>query len=594
MRKSRLLLLMVLMLRSTASFAISEQAALDQANRLAQRLLGVPPSSALLEAMKNDIMAGKTDLAAIRAIRGESLGFFKSTLVNMFNKYGTQELVNDVELTDFTATIVGLAYDNAAFNRLMYDDLVYTGDDALSDYYAFRNLGMGEFFQVNFNPGDVNIAIDTITITNHGLRLGEKVRFFASGGSLPAPIAPDSDQFIIPIDANNFKVATNLNNAISGTARDLSDSGSGTHILEYRQEFIKVNYTPSGGSELKSVRRLNFGQFNDYPRQYRNADASVIDPVVNPKVEPLLRLQNPNSGAGPYGDIRYDDNIHYRNLETRVGNWPERLQANTQSSVYGMVNYSDKVDTEDIMGVITSRQMARANFLAGTNRRGFSNTMRAFYCRELNQLQDASAPDVRVRRDIDRAPGGDHSVFENTCRSCHAGMDGMTGAFAFFNFDANSNEGVLRYNKNGLDGQPTEQDYAAGVNQKKQWRQNNMFPAGHLIKNNTWFNFWSTGGPNVALGWRLPPSGQSLTEGTGAHALGEVLANAEAFSDCMADRAFERVCLREPTPLESLLVKQLARNFESGFDDLTEFGANTEYNFVGLVSKISAICFGNE
>jgi len=593
MRMSRLLLVMMFSLQSSAILAISEEAAMDQANRLAQRLLGVPPSSSLLEAMKNDIMAGKTDLAAIRAIRGESLGFFKSTLVNMFNKYGTQELINDVELTDFTATIVGLAYNNMAFNRLMYDDVIYTGDDKLGEYYVFRNLGMTEFTQVSFDPADVSIATDSIMISGHGLRLGEKVRFFASGGSLPAPIVADTDHFIIPVDVNNFKVASNLNNAISGTARDITDAGTGTHALEYRQEFIKNNYTPSGGSELKTVRRLNFNQLGDYPRQYRNADASVIDPAANPKVEPLLRLQNATSGNGPYGDIRYDDNIHYRNLETRVSNWPERLQARTQSNVYSTVNYSSKVDNEDIMGVITSRQMGRANFAAGTNRRGFLNPMR-FLCREINQLQDASAPDVRVRRDIDRAPGGDHSVFETNCRSCHAGMDGMAGAFAFFNFDVSSNEGILRYNKNGLDGQPTEQDFSAGTNQKKQWRQNNMFPAGHLIKNNTWFNFWSSGGPNVALGWRLPDGGQSLTEGTGAHALGEVLANAEAFSDCMANRAFERVCLRVPTPFESLLVKQMARDFESGFDDLSEFGANTEYNFVGLISKISAICFGNE
>ena len=86
-------------------------------------------------------------------------------------------------------------------------------------------------------------------------------------------------------------------------------------------------------------------------------------------------------------------------------------------------------------GIMTSRAGACRSFQDGTNRAMFRFTLMNHLCTDLEPLKDASRTPDRVRRDVSRSPGGDSRLFLNTCVGCHAGMDGMAGAFAYYEWD---------------------------------------------------------------------------------------------------------------------------------------------------------------
>lgn len=316
-------------------------------------------------------------------------------------------------------------------------------------------------------------------------------------------------------------------------------------------------------------------------------------PASTPKVRPLLRNRSVTGS-----DIRFElsngAHPHYQDLE-KVSDWPLRLEKRSQSQMYSYVRSSDRIPADDVIGLLSLPTMGRSAFEAGTNRRGYKMIMSTFMCKEMEEIRDATAPDFRVRRDIVR---GDN--FQTECRSCHGNMDGMNGAFAFFDY----RDGRLQYDANGLNGNPSNNDYANGSNQKKQWRQNNNYLPGHLIKNNSWYNFM-TAGQNVTFGWRTPSTGQDIDQGVGARSLGETLANTEQFSNCMAERAYERVCLdsvqiksedsdSEKQRKRALLGKlaEIAREYEQGIADYDDFSASSPYNINALFAKVAGTCFG--
>jgi hypothetical protein len=75
-----------------------------------------------------------------------------------------------------------------------------------------------------FTNTDVNITDDKITITNHGFVTG-LVGQLSTTGSLPAPLVVLTDYYIIKVDANTIKLASSYNNAIAGTAINLTNTG---------------------------------------------------------------------------------------------------------------------------------------------------------------------------------------------------------------------------------------------------------------------------------------------------------------------------------------------------------------------------------
>ncbi|HUP57186.1 MAG TPA: DUF1585 domain-containing protein, partial [Bdellovibrionota bacterium] len=137
-------------------------------------------------------------------------------------------------------------------------------------------------------------------------------------------------------------------------------------------------------------------------------------------------------------------------------------------------------------------------------------------------------------------PGGNPANYATQCRSCHALMDGMGGAFARFDFVGNS---LVWFGPNGV---------APKMN-----KNGNVYPQGYLTLDDVWINM-ATQHHNQAFGWRGQVQGKGIKE------FGSMLANAKKFGQCMTQRVFKEVCKRDPQPDDAGMISTLADDFEAG------------------------------
>ena len=290
------------------------------------------------------------------------------------------------------------------------------------------------------------------------------------------------------------------------------------------------------------------------------------------------------AGVRPYNN---SNNFHYEDLEdldpdpaaSPSGNLadPTNLVETTQSTVTGL-------DTNATAGIMTSRAGAMAFFSDGTNRAMFRFTMMNHLCTDLEPLKDVSRTPDHVRRDVSRSPGGDSRIFMNSCVGCHAGMDGMAGAFAHYEWDYTNDktDGRLAYRETGN----PKFDPVTGVSLKHNINENN-FEYGHITNDASWVNYWRNG-QNWLLGWgtAVNPDAKGNETGDGAKSLGQELANSDAFAQCQVDKVFEAVCLRSPTEFFGT-----DRAVRDGI--VADFKTTYNYNMREVFTDVAAHCKGN-
>ena len=89
------------------------------------RLAGVPPTEAVLTAMAGDIAAGRATDAAYTAM--EHRAFYDVTLKNFAMPWTNRDQTVFAPLNDYVATVIGMVRDDVAFDRVLYDDILYVG-----------------------------------------------------------------------------------------------------------------------------------------------------------------------------------------------------------------------------------------------------------------------------------------------------------------------------------------------------------------------------------------------------------------------------------------------------------------------------------
>jgi hypothetical protein len=215
-------------------------------------------------------------------------------------------------------------------------------------------------------------------------------------------------------------------------------------------------------------------------------------------------------------------NAHYEALESGGVNLKTALTRTTQSAAGGL-------PPEATAGVMTTRAAAEAFFIAGTNRAMFRFTLLNHLCMDLEQVQDPTRPPDRIRQDVSRSPGGDSRLFLNNCIACHSGMDPLTQALAYYDWDEAAGRIV----------------YSAGQVRPKYFNNKDTFRPGYVTPDDHWDNYWRSG-RNSLLGWdpSLPGSGQ------GAKSFGRELAGTERFARCQVEKVFRNVCFRPPSDAE--------------------------------------------
>lgn len=115
---------------ATALFAFAAVAGpREQAKRMHDRIAGVPPSDAVLNAMEADITAGQTQQAALRAM--DDPAFYAVTLKNLVTPWTNRDQTVFAPLNDYTATVIGMVRDDVPFNELLSGDILYVGNAGL-------------------------------------------------------------------------------------------------------------------------------------------------------------------------------------------------------------------------------------------------------------------------------------------------------------------------------------------------------------------------------------------------------------------------------------------------------------------------------
>jgi hypothetical protein len=216
------------------------------------------------------------------------------------------------------------------------------------------------------------------------------------------------------------------------------------------------------------------------------------------------------------------------------------LTATTQTGATGLTVQA---------GIFTLRGFGSVYYDAGTNRAPFRFALLNYTCRDLEDYSDVSRADIYVRRDVDRAPGGDATKYRTECVGCHAGMDPLANAFAYYNFVP-----------------PAQANQAAAITiatapVAKVNQNNDVFPGGAVVTDDSWMNLWLEG-TNSALGWDA-----TKTKGNGVKSFGEMLASSKMFPECMAKRVYKTVCLKEGTSnTDKAAISKLAGEFSKTYN----------------------------
>jgi hypothetical protein len=330
---------------------------------------------------------------------------------------------------------------------------------------------------------------------------------------------------------------------------------------------------PTDAAEIAMQHRAFYGQaLKNFVTPWTNVEQTVFDELndYTATVIGMIRDDVPFDEVLS-GDILYvgapglvsayaqDNNDHYRELEAMRADLsdPAVLERRTQSEMPGAA-----VGPGDAAGVVTTRAAARSFFSAGTNRRMWRFTAMNFLCRDMEALHDVSRPADRIRQDINRSPGGDSTLYHTQCQGCHSGMDPVSGAYAYYEWDASLGRML----------------YTPGAVQGKYLINANTFPGGYVTIDDSWRNFWREG-PNAALGWDGALPGQ----GSGAKTLGEEVAASRAFSICQVEKVFEHVCFR-PAQIaaDATEIERIADEFEQ-----------SGYRMKTVFAEVATYCMGN-
>ncbi len=124
--RSGLQYLAAVLLIVTTSFAVAGPR--EQAKRIHDRLVGVPPSDAVLNSMSAKIAAGDATGAATDAMNNSI--FYNTTLKNFITPWTNETQSPYADLNDYTATAIGMIRDDVPFNQILTEDIVYVAGGA--------------------------------------------------------------------------------------------------------------------------------------------------------------------------------------------------------------------------------------------------------------------------------------------------------------------------------------------------------------------------------------------------------------------------------------------------------------------------------
>ena len=147
----------------------------EQAQRIHERVAGVPASATVLATMENAIATNTatdqvcTDNGVVGAdcaayIAMEDANFYGVTLKNFAAPWTNRDQSIFVPLNDYIATVIGMVRDDVAFNTLLSADLTYVGNGVNPAPSASDNAHYAQLEASNANLRDVLVSMPQSSI----------------------------------------------------------------------------------------------------------------------------------------------------------------------------------------------------------------------------------------------------------------------------------------------------------------------------------------------------------------------------------------------------------------------------------------------
>jgi hypothetical protein len=138
----------------------------EQARRIHDRLTGVPPTDAMLDAMEAAIAGnGGAVTAALYAIDGAPAvpatgDFYSVTLKNWVTPWTNEAQDAFAPLNDYTATVIGMVRDELDYREILSADIIYRGNVPGIPAYSGSDNRHYEFLEdAGANLGDTSVLV---------------------------------------------------------------------------------------------------------------------------------------------------------------------------------------------------------------------------------------------------------------------------------------------------------------------------------------------------------------------------------------------------------------------------------------------------
>jgi hypothetical protein len=219
---------------------VASAAPIDQAKRMHDRLVGVPPSAGLLADMAADIAANRPLDAAYRAMDAPEGTFYTSSLRNWITPWTNEAMTVFAPLNDYSATVIGIIRDDVPFTEVLTGNLVYVaGPGVVAASYSQTDNDMYEQLETQrLNLGDPAV----LTSMRQSDLPGSQLAARDTAGILTTRAAAEAF----------FSGGTNRAmwrfTSINYLCRDLEDMRDATRPVDrIRQD---VNRSPGGDSQI--------------------------------------------------------------------------------------------------------------------------------------------------------------------------------------------------------------------------------------------------------------------------------------------------------------------------------------------------------
>src|SRR5688572_4600782 len=134
-----------------------------QAKRMFDRLVGAPPTPALLDELEQRVATDGGVAAALYMLdstRPHSSHFYTTTLKNFATPWTNRDQTVFAPLNDYTATVIGMVRDDVDFRTLLSADLVYVGQGINPAYSATSNQ---HYEAMETNNSDLRVVLQGTT-----------------------------------------------------------------------------------------------------------------------------------------------------------------------------------------------------------------------------------------------------------------------------------------------------------------------------------------------------------------------------------------------------------------------------------------------